>query len=439
MIAHAFGGRTDLPLPFWMFAYGAGFALLISFVALRLLWPTSRFERQVVGVPLPGALQAAAPPIAWLLRAVGLAVFVLVLVAAFVGADNSQTNIAPVLVFIALWVGGTIVSGLVGDVWRVLSPFDTLCAIGQRVRGLTGRAAAEPRPDLPDLGYWPGAALLFGFVWLELVYFPDRESPRTLATAAGVYTVVVLVGAATWGRRWLREGEAFAAFFGLLARMAPLYRAGDGRLRLRPPLAGLAGVRPRPGLATVVFVALGSTSFDGLSRTRVWMDLVEGQSGTDLMLTGTLGLAWMVVLVAVLYVGSMRLAARIADRDSDTLVESFVHSLVPIAFAYAIAHYFSALAFTGQNVLILASDPLGRGWDLFGTADWLVNYELVSTTAIAWVQAGAIVVGHVSGVLVAHDRAVALFPPALASRSQYPLLAAMVLYTVGGLALLLGA
>lgn len=439
MIAHAFGGRTDLPLPFWMFAYGAGFALLISFVALRMLWPTSRFERQIVGWPLPGLVQAAAPAVGWLLRAAGLAVFVLVIVAAFIGADNSQTNIAPVIVFIAVWIGVSVVSGLVGDVWRLLSPFDTLAAIGQRLRALIGRAAAAPRDDLPDLGYWPAAVLLFGFVWLELVYFPDRESPRTVATAVGVYTVVVLVGAATWGRRWLREGEAFAAFFGLLARMAPVYQADDGRLRLRPPLAGLAGLRPRPGMAAVVFVALGSTSFDGLSRTRIWMDLVEGQSGSDLKLTGTLGLAWMVVLVATLYVGSMRVAARIADRDSETLVESFVHSLVPIAFAYAIAHYFSALVFTGQQVFILASDPLGRGWDLFGTADWLINYRVVSTTTIAWVQAGAIVVGHVSGVLVAHDRAVALFPPALASRSQYPLLAAMVLYTVGGLALLLGA
>ena len=116
---------------------------------------------------------------------------------------------------------------------------------------------------------------------------------------------------------------------------------------------------------------------------------------------------------------------------------AFIASLVPIAFAYAVAHYFSLLVFDGQNLIALASDPFGRGWDLFGTIDQTVNYRLVSVRTIALVQAGAIVVGHVSGVLVAHDRAVERYRPNLAVRSQYPLLAVMIAYTVGGLAILL--
>ena len=437
ILAHALGGRSDLPLPLWLFAYGAGAALIISFAALKLLWTKSRFEEPVEGRPLPA--QPAFRGAGVLLRALGLAVFAATLAAALFGADNVETNLSPWLVFIGFWVGFTFVSALGGDLWSTLSPFDTLCALGQRLRRMAGRPDTTPRGDLPDLGYWPAAAGLFGFVWLELVYFPESESPRLVGVAMVVYSVAVLAGAAVWGRRWLAEGEAFAAFFGVLGRMAPVFRGDDGRLRVRPPLAGLAGLRHRPGVHAVVFVALGSTSFDGLTRTRFWSDLVAGQSTSDLRLTSTLGLAWMVATVAILYVASMRVSARIADRDSDTMVTSYVHSLVPIAFAYAVAHYFSLFLFDGQKVLILASDPLGRGWDLFGTADWIVNYRLVSTTTtVPWVQAGAIVVGHVAGVLVAHDRAVAQFPPALASRTQYPLLAAMVLYTVGGLALLLG-
>jgi hypothetical protein len=113
--------------------------------------------------------------------------------------------------------------------------------------------------------------------------------------------------------------------------------------------------------------------------------------------------------------------------------------LVPIAFAYALAHYFSLLVFEGQSAIALASDPFGQGWDLFGTAGNAVNFTLVSTTVIAYVQASGIIAGHVAGVVVAHDRALALFPDREATRSQYPLLVAMVLFTVGGLALLLGA
>ena len=139
------------------------------------------------------------------------------------------------------------------------------------------------------------------------------------------------------------------------------------------------------------------------------------------------------------FVGAMRITGRLHKRRHPELTAAFIHSLVPIAFAYALAHYFSLMVFEGQSALALASDPLGRGWDLFGTAGNAVNFTLVSTTTIAYVQASGIVAGHVAGVVVAHDRALAIFTGREATRSQYPLLAAMVLFTVGGLALLLGA
>ncbi len=111
---------------------------------------------------------------------------------------------------------------------------------------------------------------------------------------------------------------------------------------------------------------------------------------------------------------------------------------MPIAFAYSVAHYFSLLVLEGQAVFSLVSDPFGFGWDLFGTADRRVDYNLLSPTTIAWVQAGAIVVGHVVAVVVAHDRSLALFSGDEAVRAQYPLLAAMIVFSVGALFLLLG-
>jgi hypothetical protein len=145
------------------------------------------------------------------------------------------------------------------------------------------------------------------------------------------------------------------------------------------------------------------------------------------------------VVVALLYLGAMRIASAMTGRPTLTLADDFVHSLVPIALAYAVAHYFSLLVLEGQAALALVSDPFGQGWDLFGTADWSIDYTLVSPNTIAYVQVGAIVAGHVAGVVLAHDRALARLPKAVATRSQYPLLAVMVAYTVGGLGLLLGA
>ena len=106
--------------------------------------------------------------------------------------------------------------------------------------------------------------------------------------------------------------------------------------------------------------------------------------------------------------------------------------------AYVVAHYFSFLLFEGQLGLIRLSDPFGQGWNLFGTADWALNLALVSPTTIWYVQVAAIVIGHVGGVVVAHDRAIASFPPDVAVRTQYALLAAMVLFTATGLLILSG-
>ncbi len=430
--AHGLGGRSDLPLPVWMFAYGAAGAIIVSFAALAAFWPAARLQGGVTGAVLvPDSRRGLASGLATLGRAVGLILYVVVLGAALFGPAEAQDNLAPAAVYIAFWVGLMFVSAAVGDLWRVISPFPALAAVVDRLRD---RPAGVPYL----LGHWPAVGLLFGFVWLELAY-PDRADPRQLAVAVLVYTAVVLVGAARWGQPFLRQGEAFAAFFGLLAAMAPVYADDDdgGRLRLRPPLSGLATMEVLPGTVAMILVALGSTTFDGLSRTRLWVDAVSGLGKWPLMVALTFGLVVTIFLVGAAYVVAMKVAAARTGRELHQLTRLFAHSLVPIVFAYAVAHYFSYLLFEGQAVLSLASDPFGQGWDLFGTAERAIDYRLVSPRFVSWMQVGAIVTGHVAGVVLAHDRALAVFPAKDATRSQYPLLAAMVLFTVGGLTLLL--
>src|SRR5262249_18921284 len=124
-------------------------------------------------------------------------------------------------------------------------------------------------------------------------------------------------------------------------------------------------------------------------------------------------------------------------RAGRSLVPEFVLPLVPISAAYLVAHYFSLFLIQGQFVIPLASDPFGRGHDYFGTVDFAPNLAIVSPNTIWYVQVGALVTGHVAGLAIAHDRAVSLFEDRRdALRSQYPMLALMVLYTVGGLWLL---
>ena len=428
--AHGLGGRSDLPLPVWMFAYGAAGAIIVSFAALAAFWPEARLQGGTAGVVLvPDSRRGVTSGLATAARVIGVVLFLVVLGAALFGPAEAADNLAPATVYIAFWVGLMFVSAAVGDLWRAISPFPALAAVVDRLRG---RPTGEPYL----LGHWPAVGLLFGFVWLELAY-PDRADPRQLAMAIIVYSAVVLAGAARWGDPFLRQGEAFAAFFGLLAAMAPIYADDEGRLRLRPPLTGLATMEVLPGTVAMIIVALGSTTFDGISRTRLWVDRVSGLGKWPLMIALTLGLLVTIFLVGAAYVVAMKVAAARTGKELHQLTRLFAHTLVPIVFAYGVAHYFSYLLFEGQAVISLASDPFGQGWDLFGTAERAIDYRVVSARVVSWVQVAAIVAGHIAGVVLAHDRALASFPAKDATRSQYPLLAAMVLFTVGGLTLLL--
>ena len=128
------------------------------------------------------------------------------------------------------------------------------------------------------------------------------------------------------------------------------------------------------------------------------------------------------------------------DEPIDVLAARFVHTLVPIALAYVVAHYFSLLAYQGQAMAYLVSDPLGQGSNIFGTAKSTIDYSWVSATAIWYVQVAALVIGHVAGLILAHDRALVAFKDGrTATRSQYWMLAVMIAFTSLGLWLLSAA
>jgi hypothetical protein len=188
----------------------------------------------------------------------------------------------------------------------------------------------------------------------------------------------------------------------------------------------------------VIMVALGSTTFDGFSRSRLWTDATIELAGLGRTAAFTAGLLAVIGIVTLAYVVAMRVAAGVVDGDWRPLAVRFSPSLVPIVLAYVVAHYFSFLVLEGQLGLLRLSDPFGLGWDLFGTSDWIINLALLSPTTIWYVQVAAIVIGHVGGVVLAHDRAIAMFERREAVRTQYALLAVMVLFTASGLLILSG-
>jgi hypothetical protein len=446
-VAHGIGGVRDLPVPESFFFTAAAIVLVVSFALLGLLWKRPLLQAQADGRALPAALGATllSTGLRVLLQAVSVGLFVLTLATALFGTTIELLNFAPTFVYVIFWLGVPLLSIVFGNVWRALSPWRALADVSVRLLERSGREA-RPVLEWPDrLGRYPAAVALFAFVALELAN-PRPAYPRTLAIAIALYSYWALAGMAVYGRQeWTRHGEGFAVAFELLSRIAA-FAVREGRVVVRWPLTGLGGAEHGRGTLVFVAVMLGSTSFDGFERTSRWQNLLNDvrvdlagspQRTVDLATTfvNLGGLLLFVSGVALTYLAAVTVARMLA-RAERSLVPDFVLPLVPISAAYLVAHYFSLFVIQGQFIVTLASDPFGRGWDLFGTRDFAPNLALVAPNTVWYVQVGALVAGHVAGLAIAHDRAVALFERRDALRSQYPVLALMVLYTVGGLWLL---
>ncbi|MEM8902339.1 MAG: hypothetical protein AAGA17_01320 [Actinomycetota bacterium] len=424
--AHGVGGRSDLPVPVWLATYGAVGAMLASFAVLGAAWRTPRLATAAEAATSGRGRDGV--PLLVVTRTIGMVFFLLTLSAAWFGSAESAETIAPLMIYVVVWVLVPILALVIGDVWRMLDPIDTLARIVERVRPASSEAGPGPT--------WTAPAMIGGFLWIELAYH-DSASPRMLAATMTVYVLVALVGVARWGRGWLARGEGFAVLFGALGRIGPVALDERDRLHLTRPLSRLAATVPTATTLTLL-VTLGGTAFDGLTRTTWWLDISGSRTGWDRTTVATIGLVGSIAVVMALYRAAAVGTARIGRRDVDEVARGFGPSLAPIALGYAIAHYASLLIFEGQELLARISDPLSRGWDVFGTATNSIDFTVVSTEVIAWIQVLAIVIGHVLGVLVAHDRSVEWWSGRRARDTQYPLMAVMVLFTMGGIGLLLG-
>jgi hypothetical protein len=291
------------------------------------------------------------------------------------------------------------------------------------------------------LGRWPAAGGIFAFAALELVV-SDGDHPSTLAVAALVYSALTFVGMALYGvERWTERGEAFSVYFNLFSRLSPV-ETRNREVGLRPPLSGLAKLDPLPGTVALLAVMIGTVSFDGLSGKRIWNsrspDVAEffqdlGLSPVhSLELTFLLGMLGAVLVVAGFYrLGILGAKSVGGGFSASRLASAFVHSLVPIAMAYVAAHYFTLLLYQGQAIVYLASDPLGEGSDIFGTAGTQIEYGLIGSNFEWYVKVAMIVAGHVAALTLAHDRALALYRDAKqAVRSQYWMLGVMLGFTL---------
>ena len=484
--AHGFGERYDLPVPLGYYMVGAGATVALSFVVIGV------FVRAAPGLygyrrhnlfshrPVAALLQSRAATGA--AQAAAVFLFLLVVATGLFGDRSPSVNFAPTFVWVIWWVGLGFFVALVGNLWALMNPWSVLFGWAEAVK-----RRFRPDSDL-DLGFeyparlgaWPAFALFLAFAWLENA-FPGASDSLNIALLVLAYSLVTWAGMFLFGRRvWLRYGEGFSVVFGFLARFAPTEvrvisddcagceaacgpsedgcvncyacweraDSSERELNLRPWAVGLAR-RENVTTDILVFVilALAAVTFDGFKSTPLWLDIKVGLwdawsallgagefSSNARIAADTLGLVVFPSVFLAAYLLFSRLMAYAAGEDempASEIARLFVYSLVPIALAYNIAHFFTLLAIQGQLIIPLASDPFGYGWDLLGTAGYKVNIALVNARFAWGLSVVAIVLGHIIAVYLSHVIALrAMRGHRAAMRSQYPMLGLMVTYTV---------
>ncbi len=459
-LAHSFGRLYTLPVPLWMYTWGASAALILSFVMVGWFSSPHRQARESTAIdlshrPLAGLL--CSRPFILIMQTLSVGGLLLCIATGLFGTGNAYLNFNMTFFWIVFLLGFSYFTALFGGLYEVINPWKLI------VRGLSRCLPNRGRGWLTypvRLSYWPALGLYLLFIWIELF---AGAGPRALALSLILYLLLNLLGSSLVGPRdWFRHAEFFAVLFRLISKMAPLQYLAPanensvGKLTLQAPFSGLLKTQAQ-SLSELLFVLfiLSSTAFDGLQQTEFWARLywqdiavwLRPWAGENIVQaypllsalhssfqTGVLLLSpfiYLVVYLACIHVMRRVVRSTLSTRE---LALRFAYSLLPIALVYHVTHYYTLILTQGSMILRLASDPFGVGWNLFGTAQLLPRPIIPDMDWVWNTQVGLILLGHIASVYLAHREALAVFPERRdAIISQLPMLILMVAFTCFGL------
>lgn len=451
----------------------------------------------LMAVPLLRAL-VARPWFRLVLQVPVVLLFALVIAAGFAGNPSPGRNIATVLTWTIWWTWLVIAILFVGKLWCTACPWmaiaDWVGALIPWRRG-DGSIGLEKRWPRGLRNIWLATLLFVGLTWLELG-FGVTEKPWLTAflglvmVAASVLTILVferkafcryacLVGRVSGLYSMFAASELRAADRDICRHCSThdcYHGSGAGRpcptgqfigamdantycilcmecvrtcskdniaWNVRPLGADLVeGRRTRVDEAYLAVIMLSMSAFHGLTMTPTWdrmVGAIESVGGASWLVAFSAGMAGMILLPLAVYYGVcvlMKALAGDGNHSAGFLFVRFSYSLLPIALFYHLAHNLQHIFFEGKKLVRVASDPFGWGWDLFGTAHMLIDSILPLN--VGWgIQVGLILIGHVYGILIAHQVANAIYDNhRTATLSQVPMLLAMLLFSFQSLWLL---
>lgn len=432
--AHGFGSRFEISIPIWLFLTGGASVVVVSFAIVSVFAGTERGRftyraRPLRETPLRAVMK---PVLVKLARITAVGLLILGVLAGLFGPQVGTRNLLPNLVWVGWWVGYTFSVIFIGNTWPVLNPWKTVYEWGTAVLG------SETTLDWEySFGNVPIFVLFLGFAWLEVIA-PISESPAWLAAIVMWYSSYLWGGMLVFGKDvWLEEADPFTRLYHYLGKFAPLSMENGGELRMYG-----VGLVPdeeslyRRGALPFLVAVLYTVTFDGFIGTPEWRAIARSVPSLPIpTLTSTVIMLVGVGLFTLAYIGFawfIKLAAG-ATIDALTVARRFALSLLPIAIAYQVSHFYTFLLIQGQFLVLALADPFGLGWTLPGLAGFEPTTQLpfLTVTFVWQSQVALIVLGHIVAVWVAHEIALDVFADRRqAVRSQLPMTGLMVTYTM---------
>lgn len=410
----------SVTVPQWLYLLTGGTvigasALLASIVTDRTFIRTIHTWHRVV--PTHESLRT------WAVRAgrlVGVLVLALVIYLGFTGPQIRTVNFAYIVTFVGVRSGLTMVAYLIGNPWPLVNPWRTI---------VESVPTDRLRPYPERVGVWPAVVGLLALVFVEtaiLLGAQVTKLPRAFALVIVGYTIYTVVGGIVFGAEdWFRFGAPLAVAFRFYGRVAPFQRTEDG-IEFRVPGARLVESDAIDTASVAFVIALvWELTFSGFINTQLGKDIFSLLSG---LLPQQLALFVVFVLGYALFLGAYWVAARIARNRIETYltVETLgtwmAPSLLAIAAGYHLAHYFWLFVRNIPSLIQVFITPLSPPANpvVFALPAWWNGLNVAF-----------ILLGHLLAIWVAHARAYELFPDRLqAVRSQFPIVAVMIGYTV---------
>ena len=390
----------DLPIPFDMVLNSSALVVLITFVYLKVSWKES------IVTPRQEVFNDKQSFIGKLF---GIIILFLLVAPGIFGNESSKTSVAPLILWVFLWIGVPVLGLFFGDIYSKFNPLNLFSL----------------KSDKPESVYF--ACILFiGLTWFELVW---KEPGNPLNIAIVLITLFVCVNLL---RYFLKKSLIEVDPLLLLHYLYSKLKLFNSRPYFRSLLDNIGNLAKLKGIEYFVLLMIGTVTYDGLRETTFWYN--QFGSRTDDMGFSTMMFLIMNLGTILFYRFACFFAIKVGGSDLklNHVSNLFGHTMLPIAFAYHVTHYLTLLLFESQTFFYRFNDPIGIGMNILNVEEPTINY-FIEPLVIWGIQVAVTLLGHMLSVVLAHDLAVKLFGHQQSDKTQYIFLFITVALTLQAL------